>query len=110
MDEKDGGWARAPPIQLHHDHLLVTTLAESSISLPTTLTMSTNGESPAPEAAGDSRDPSGFLSEIIGAPVTVKLNSGIIYKGAPSPSLCTYLFHISLTNPMQATFNPSMVT
>lgn len=43
--------------------------------------MSTNGESPAPEAAGDSRDPSGFLSEIIGAPVTVKLNSGIIYKG-----------------------------
>ncbi|EMD61904.1 hypothetical protein COCSADRAFT_173298 [Bipolaris sorokiniana ND90Pr] len=43
--------------------------------------MSTNGESPAPEAAPDSRDPSGFLSEIIGAPVTVKLNSGIIYKG-----------------------------
>lgn len=43
--------------------------------------MSTNGESPAPEAAADSRDPSGFLSEIIGAPVTVKLNSGIIYKG-----------------------------
>lgn len=43
--------------------------------------MSTNGESPAPETAGDSRDPSGFLSEIIGAPVTVKLNSGIVYKG-----------------------------
>jgi hypothetical protein len=43
--------------------------------------MSTNGESPAPESAGDSRDPSGFLSEIIGAPVTVKLNSGIVYKG-----------------------------
>jgi U6 snRNA-associated Sm-like protein LSm6 len=38
-------------------------------------------ESPAPENNGDSRDPSGFLSEIIGAPVTVKLNSGIIYKG-----------------------------
>jgi U6 snRNA-associated Sm-like protein LSm6 len=49
--------------------------------------MSTNGESPAPEAAGDSRDPSGFLSEIIGAPVTVKLNSGIIYKGAPPCAL-----------------------
>ncbi|KAB8337027.1 hypothetical protein FH972_021331 [Carpinus fangiana] len=29
----------------------------------------------------DARDPSGFLSEIIGAPVTVKLNSGVIYKG-----------------------------
>ncbi|KAK0812179.1 U4/U6-U5 snRNP complex subunit lsm6 [Friedmanniomyces endolithicus] len=38
---------------------------------------------PAPTANGaaDSRDPSGFLSEIIGAPVTVKLNSGVTYKG-----------------------------
>jgi U6 snRNA-associated Sm-like protein LSm6 len=43
--------------------------------------MSTNGDSPAAGDAGDSRDPSGFLSEIIGAPVTVKLNSGIVYKG-----------------------------
>ncbi|KAF2242685.1 Sm-like ribonucleoprotein [Trematosphaeria pertusa] len=43
--------------------------------------MSTNGESPEAEVQADSRDPSGFLSEIIGAPVTVKLNSGIIYKG-----------------------------
>ncbi|MCJ1351559.1 MAG: U4/U6-U5 snRNP complex subunit lsm6 [Icmadophila ericetorum] len=32
-------------------------------------------------AASDGRDPSGFLSEIIGAPVTVKLNSGVVYKG-----------------------------
>lgn len=31
---------------------------------------------------GDGRDPSGFLSEIIGNPVTVKLNSGVVYKGA----------------------------
>lgn len=31
--------------------------------------------------AGDARDPSGFLSEIIGAPVTVKLNSGVVYRG-----------------------------
>jgi hypothetical protein len=29
----------------------------------------------------EGRDPSGFLSEIIGAPVTVKLNSGVVYKG-----------------------------
>ncbi|KAG0641105.1 hypothetical protein HOY80DRAFT_1040074 [Tuber brumale] len=29
---------------------------------------------------GDS-DPSTFLSEIIGAPITVKLNSGVEYKG-----------------------------
>lgn len=34
-----------------------------------------------PNGAGDARDPSGFLSEIIGAPVTVKLNSGVVYKG-----------------------------
>jgi U6 snRNA-associated Sm-like protein LSm6 len=27
------------------------------------------------------KDPSGFLSEIIGNPVTVKLNSGVVYKG-----------------------------
>lgn len=32
-------------------------------------------------AASEGRDPSGFLSEIIGAPVTVKLNSGVVYKG-----------------------------
>jgi U6 snRNA-associated Sm-like protein LSm6 len=31
---------------------------------------------------GDGKDPSGFLSQIIGAPVTVKLNSGVVYKGA----------------------------
>jgi len=30
----------------------------------------------------EAKDPSGFLSEIIGAPVTVKLNSGVVYKGA----------------------------
>ena len=31
--------------------------------------------------SADSRDPSTFLSSIIGIPVTVKLNSGIVYKG-----------------------------
>lgn len=31
--------------------------------------------------ASEARDPSGFLNEIIGAPVTVKLNSGVVYKG-----------------------------
>lgn len=30
---------------------------------------------------GSAKDPSGFLSEIIGNPVTVKLNSGVVYKG-----------------------------
>lgn len=32
-------------------------------------------------APPDGKDPSAFLSEIIGAPVTVKLNSGVVYKG-----------------------------
>ncbi|RMY28445.1 hypothetical protein D0865_15761 [Hortaea werneckii] len=36
---------------------------------------------PAQNGANDARDPSGFLSEIIGAPVTVKLNSGVVYRG-----------------------------
>lgn len=31
---------------------------------------------------GEGKDPSGFLSEIIGSAVTVKLNSGVVYKGA----------------------------
>lgn len=29
----------------------------------------------------EGKDPSTFLGEIIGAPVTVKLNSGVVYKG-----------------------------
>lgn len=32
-------------------------------------------------AGSEGRDPSSFLQEIIGAPVTVKLNSGVVYKG-----------------------------
>lgn len=31
--------------------------------------------------ANEGRDPSGFLSQIIGNAVTVKLNSGVVYKG-----------------------------
>ena len=53
-------------------------------------------QSPAPESNGDSRDPSGFLSEIIGAPVTVKLNSGIVYKGMSARDcICTSSNHSS---------------
>lgn len=33
-------------------------------------------------APSEGKDPSSFLGEIIGAPVTVKLNSGVVYKGA----------------------------
>ena len=35
---------------------------------------------PAPPA-DKGTDPSTFLSDIIGSPVTVKLNSGVVYKG-----------------------------
>ena len=35
-------------------------------------------------AGAEGTDPSGFLSEIIGNPVTVKLNSGVVYKGSLS--------------------------
>ncbi|KAG9507526.1 U4/U6-U5 snRNP complex subunit lsm6 [Fusarium musae] len=34
---------------------------------------------------GEGKDPSSFLSDIIGNPVTVKLNSGVVYKGESSP-------------------------
>jgi hypothetical protein len=45
-------------------------------------------ENGAPQNEG--RDPSGFLSQIIGNAVTVKLNSGIVYKGElePKPACC----------------------
>lgn len=35
---------------------------------------------------GEGKDPSGWLSEIIGHPVTVKLNSGVVYKGESRPT------------------------
>lgn len=31
--------------------------------------------------AGEGKDPSSFLGDIIGNPVIVKLNSGVVYKG-----------------------------
>jgi U6 snRNA-associated Sm-like protein LSm6 len=36
--------------------------------------------------ASAASDPSAFLSEIIGVPVTVKLNSGVVYKGMEGAS------------------------
>ncbi|KAL0633533.1 U4/U6-U5 snRNP complex subunit lsm6 [Maublancomyces gigas] len=41
--------------------------------------MTENGPADAP--TGSTSDPSGFLSEIIGSPITVKLNSGVEYRG-----------------------------
>lgn len=53
---------------------------------------------------GEGKDPSGFLSEIIGNPVTVKLNSGVVYKGKRAKFNC---FSLSFTHPpLQAIFNP----
>ena len=42
-------------------------------------------------ASSDGSDPSSFLQEIIGAPVTVKLNSGVVYKGVLAHKSTTYL-------------------
>lgn len=49
--------------------------------MPDTAIKLENGDSSA------ARDPSGFLSTVFGAPVTVKLNSGVVYKGSPPSSL-----------------------
>jgi U6 snRNA-associated Sm-like protein LSm6 len=51
---------------------------------------------------GEGKDPSSFLSEVIGNAVTVKLNSGVIYKGKPVLSLfngISYCCYGSLTPP-----------
>ena len=42
-------------------------------------------------ATSDGSDPSSFLQEIIGAPVTVKLNSGVVYKGDIGRPFVMYL-------------------
>ena len=42
-------------------------------------------------ASSEGKDPSAFLSEIIGAPVIVKLNSGVVYKGKVSYIMLTIL-------------------
>jgi U6 snRNA-associated Sm-like protein LSm6 len=39
---------------------------------------------------GEGKDPSGFLGEIIGHPVTVKLNSGVVYKGLSPTSMLQF--------------------
>lgn len=52
--------------------------------IPTTPPQTTNDRATMENgntAQGEGKDPSSFLSDIIGNPVTVKLNSGVIYKG-----------------------------
>ena len=48
-------------------------------------------------AASEGRDPSSFLSEIHGAPVTVKLNSGVVYKGMITPAHTKLFVNIRLS-------------
>lgn len=57
-------------------------------------------ENGAPQNEG--RDPSGFLSQIIGNAVTVKLNSGVVYKGELEWSLLL----VSLLNSNQQGHDP----
>jgi U6 snRNA-associated Sm-like protein LSm6 len=67
---------------------------------------------------GEGKDPSSFLSEIIGNAVTVKLNSGVIYKGKFSLSFsfdgitaATDSRYMRLTWWLgQASYSPSMAT
>lgn len=61
------------PFSIRHDHYLCHLIC----SFPNPTTTMENG----PATQGEGRDPSGFLSQIIGNPVTVKLNSGVVYKG-----------------------------
>lgn len=51
------------------------------LAIPQLTTPSTMENGTTAAAQGEGKDPSGFLSEIIGNPVTVKLNSGVIYRG-----------------------------
>jgi U6 snRNA-associated Sm-like protein LSm6 len=52
--------------------------------------------------SAEGRDPSGFLTEIIGAPVTVKLNSGIVYKGAYATCAACLCWLISCSGELQS--------
>lgn len=56
---------------------------------------------------GEGKDPSAFLAEIIGSPVVVKLNSGVVYRGQP---LSTQLRSPRLNVSFQESFNRSMDT
>lgn len=48
-------------------------------------------------ASSEGKDPSTFLGEIIGSPVVVKLNSGVVYEGI-SPFLSFFSSRIALTS------------
>lgn len=62
-------------VLLSHAELLPSPGKFHSSPVLCLLTVMENGPS------SEGKDPSAFLGEIIGAPVIVKLNSGVVYKG-----------------------------
>ena len=65
-------------------------VCESHLPCPNLFDIMENGSS------SEGKDPSAFLSEIIGAPVIVKLNSGVVYKGNYlTPHPCTICWQTS---------------
>lgn len=76
---------------LHTIESLDTTISQS-VSIH--FTIPSNMENGTAPAQNEGRDPSGFLSEIIGNNVTVKLNSGVVYKGEERPPRHWTQFHL----------------
>ncbi len=60
--------------------------------------------------ASEGKDPSAFLSEIAGAPVTVKLNSGVVYKGLGTHVISLADGKLSSNAAPQASCSPWMAT
>lgn len=57
-------------------------------------------------SSSEGKDPSAFLSEIIGAPVIVKLNSGVVFKG-----IVLYIsIVVVILNIFQGSYSLSMAT
>lgn len=66
----------------HHNQFLVTPArVREHHHNPHTMSSAENSA----VSQGEGKDPSSFLSDIIGNPVIVKLNSGVVYKGEMRP-------------------------
>lgn len=66
----------------HHYHKSASTCScREHRHIPHIMSSAENGAI----SQGEGKDPSSFLSDIIGNPVIVKLNSGVVYKGEMRP-------------------------
>lgn len=65
----------------HGSHPLLHLPPPPFLHQTTTTSPSVEMENHASSTNDTSKDPASFLSSIIGVPVTVKLNSGVVYKG-----------------------------